>query len=87
MELRYGLNAQDNQKLRKTDDALRLSSTVGYRRDTISNWYYSVKANFNTQFSNGYKYPDRTSPYFAINVSGLYLFRGWNQLYFQRKIV
>ncbi len=62
MEMRYGLNAQDNQKLRKTDDALRLSSTFGYRRDTISNWYYSVKANFNTQFSNGYKYPDRTTP-------------------------
>ena len=34
----------------KTDDQIRLSSTFGYRRDTISNWYYSVKANFNTQF-------------------------------------
>jgi hypothetical protein len=62
MELRYGVNAQDNQKLRKTDDAIRFSSTFGYRRDTITNWYYSVKANFNTQFSNGYKYPDRTTP-------------------------
>lgn len=62
MEMRYGLNLQDNQKLRKTDDAIRFSSTFGYQRDTISNWYYSVKANFNTQFSNGYKYPDRTTP-------------------------
>jgi hypothetical protein len=62
MELRYGVNAQDNQKLRKTDDAIRFSSTFGYRQDTITNWYYSVKANFNTQFSNGYKYPDRTTP-------------------------
>ncbi|SIS37264.1 Protein of unknown function [Zobellia uliginosa] len=62
MEMRYGLNVQDEQKLRKTDDALRFSSTFGFQRDTISNWYYSAKANFNTQFSNGYKYPDRSTP-------------------------
>ncbi|WP_276168453.1 DUF3078 domain-containing protein [Zobellia alginiliquefaciens] len=62
MEMRYGLNIQDEQKLRKTDDAIRFSSTFGLQRDTISNWYYSAKANFNTQFSNGYKYPDRSSP-------------------------
>ena len=47
LELRYGLNAQEKQKLRKADDAIRFSSTFAYRRDTISNWYYSVKANFN----------------------------------------
>ncbi|WP_373517338.1 DUF3078 domain-containing protein [Pricia sp.] len=62
MDLRYGLNLQEGQKLRKTDDAIRLSSTFGFQRDTISNWYYSAKANFNTQFSNGYKYPDRENP-------------------------
>ena len=62
IELRHGLNAQEGRKLRKTDDAIKLGSTFGYRRDTISNWYYSVKANFNTQFSNGYKYPDRSTP-------------------------
>ncbi|MGB5553048.1 MAG: hypothetical protein WBM83_00215, partial [Flavobacteriaceae bacterium] len=28
----------------------------------ISNWYYSVKASFNTQYTDGYKYPDRTTP-------------------------
>lgn len=62
MDLRYGLNLQEGQKLRKTDDAIRLSSTFGFQRDTISNWYYSAKANFNTQFSNGYKYPERETP-------------------------
>src|SRR5690554_3986684 len=62
LELRYGLNAQEKQKLRKADDAIRFSSTFAYRRDTISNWYYSVKANFNTQFSNGYKYPNTDTP-------------------------
>jgi hypothetical protein len=62
MDLRYGLNLQEGQKLRKTDDAIRLSSTFGFQRDTISNWYYSGKANFNTQFSNGYRYPNRENP-------------------------
>ncbi len=75
MELRYGVNAQDNQKLRKTDDAIRLSSTFGYRQDTITNWYYSVKANFNTQFSNGYKYPDRSTPISRFMAPG-YVFLG-----------
>ncbi len=62
VDLRYGLNLQEGQKLRKSDDAIRLSSTFGFQRDTISNWYYSGKANFNTQFSNGYKYPNRSTP-------------------------
>ncbi len=62
LEMRYGLNTQEGQKLRKTDDDVRFSSTFGFQRDTISNWYYSARANFNTQFSNGYKYPDRTTP-------------------------
>ena len=29
-----------------------------YRQDTISNWYHSAKLNFNTQFTNGYSYPN-----------------------------
>ncbi len=62
LDLRYGLNAQDGRKLRKTEDVIRLSSNLGFRKDTISNWFYSVQLNFNTQFSNGYKYPDRDNP-------------------------
>ncbi len=75
LRVNYGLNAQEGRKLRKTDDAFRFSSTFGYRRDTISNWYYSVKANFNTQFSNGYKYPDRTTPISRFMAPG-YFFLG-----------
>jgi hypothetical protein len=56
--VRYGLNQQDGVELRKTEDLLQLSSTFGYRRDSISNWYHSAKFNFNTQFSNGYSYPN-----------------------------
>lgn len=56
--LRYGLNKQDGVELRKTDDIFQLSSTFGYRKDSITNWYHSAKFNFNTQFSNGYAYPN-----------------------------
>lgn len=56
--VRYGVNKQDGVELRKTDDAFHLNSTFGYRRDTISNWYHSAKFNFNTQFTNGYSYPN-----------------------------
>jgi hypothetical protein len=55
---KYGINSQEGQELRKTDDQLAFNSTFGYRRDTVSNWFYSAKFNFNTQFSNGYSYPN-----------------------------
>ena len=56
--VRYGLNQQDGVELRKTDDLIQLNSTFGYRKDSITNWYHSAKFNFNTQFSNGYAYPN-----------------------------
>jgi hypothetical protein len=55
---RYGVNKQDGVELRKTDDVLQFSSTFGYRKDTLSNWYHSAKFNFNTQFTSGYNYPN-----------------------------
>ncbi len=57
--VKYGLNKQDGTELRKTDDAIQLNSTYGFRKDTLSNWYYSAKFNFNTQFTNGYNYPNK----------------------------
>ncbi|TRO67528.1 DUF3078 domain-containing protein [Christiangramia sabulilitoris] len=56
--LRYGINAQEGREIRKTEDELRLNSSFGFRTDSTSNWYYSGKFSFNSQFSNGYKYPD-----------------------------
>lgn len=56
--VRYGLNKQDGLGVRKTDDAIQVNSTFGYRKDTITNWYHSAKFNFNTQFTNGYAYPN-----------------------------
>lgn len=55
---RYGMNKQDGIEPRKTDDTFQVNSTFGYRKDTISNWYHSAKFNFNTQFTNGYAYPN-----------------------------
>ncbi len=59
---RYGLNQQEEKGLRKTEDKLEFNSTFGYRKDTVSNWFYSVKLNFKTQFTDGYKYPDTSTP-------------------------
>jgi hypothetical protein len=60
--LRFGLNAQKGRYLRKTEDQLLFNSTFGYRRDSTSNFRYSAKFNFNTQFANGYKYPNIEKP-------------------------
>jgi hypothetical protein len=73
--VRYGMNKQDGIELRKTDDAMQFNSTFGYRQDSLSNWYHSAKLNFNTQFSNGYSYPNTE---FAISkpFAPAYLFMG-----------
>ena len=60
--LRYGLNAQEGRELRKSEDQIQVGSTFGYRRDSVSNFRYSAKFNFNTQFANGYRYPDTRRP-------------------------
>ncbi|WP_159800333.1 DUF3078 domain-containing protein [Flavobacterium sp. MK4S-17] len=83
--LKYGLNSQEGQELRKTDDQIQLISTFGYRRDTVSNWYYSAKFSFNTQFSNGYSYPNTTE-----EISGpfapAYIFLGVGSEYIRKDL-
>lgn len=59
---RYGLNKQEGIELRKTDDAFKVNSTYGLRTSPTSNWYHSAKFNFNTQFTNGYNYPNTENP-------------------------
>ena len=75
LAMRYGWNAQEGRELRKTEDAIRLRSTFGYRKDTLNPWYYSIKGKFNTQFSDGFNYPDRTTPISRFMAPG-YLFLG-----------
>ena len=59
---RYGMNKQQGVELRKTDDVFRLNSTYGFKYHPSSNWYHSAKLNFNTQFTDGYKYPNTEKP-------------------------
>lgn len=83
--LRYGLNSQEGQEMRKTDDQIQLNSTFGYRRDTISNWYYSAKFNFATQFANGYSYPNTTDP-ISAPFAPAYIFLGIGTEYIRKDL-
>lgn len=80
---RYGINSQEGQELRKTDDMFEVTSDFGYRRDTISNWYYSAKFRFASQLTNGYKYPDTSTPISQFMAPG-YVFLGVGGEYGQR---
>ncbi len=82
--IRYGVNKQDGFAVRKSDDAIRFTSTLGYRIDTLSNWYHSAKFNFNTQFANGYNYPI-TSPAISKPFAPAYTFLGIGAEYFDKK--
>lgn len=73
--VRYGVNAQEDQVLRKTDDHFEVISNLGYRKDTLSNWFFSARFNFKTQLSNGYSYPDTSKPISRFMAPG-YLFLG-----------
>ena len=79
----YGINKQDGLAIRKSDDEFRFNSTFGYRKDTLTNWYHSAKFNFNTQFTNGYKYPNTDSP-ISKPFAPAYTFLGYGVNYFDK---
>lgn len=81
---RYGVNKQDGVELRKTDDAIAFNSTFGFRRDTISNWFYSAKFNFNTQFTDGYQYPN-TEKAISSFFAPAYIFLGVGTEYINKE--
>ncbi|HTO36610.1 MAG TPA: DUF3078 domain-containing protein [Flavobacterium sp.] len=56
--VRYGINKQEGRELRKTDDVFSVHSNFGYKKFSDSNWFYSARSSFNTQFTNGYSYPN-----------------------------
>lgn len=62
MIFRYGINKQEGVELRKTDDVFSVNSTVGYKKSENSNWYTTGRFSFNTQFTNGYAYPNTDNP-------------------------
>lgn len=73
--VRYGVTKQDGVELRKTDDDLQFNSTIGYRKNATSNWFYSAKFNFRTQFTDGYAYPN-TSISISESLAPAYTFLG-----------
>ncbi|RYD88966.1 MAG: DUF3078 domain-containing protein [Sphingobacteriales bacterium] len=83
--IKYGINSQEGQELRKTDDQFGFNSTFGYRRDTVSNWYYSAKFTFNTQFSNGYSYPN-TIDEISGPLAPAYIFLGIGSEYIRKDL-
>jgi len=53
--IRQGGNLDQTQK---NDDKFELISRLGFV--AYKNWYYSTEIDFQTQFFNGYNYPDKT---------------------------
>lgn len=82
--LRIGLNKQQDQGLRKTDDLLELNSRFGFRKDTLSNWYYSANFSFKTQFANGYNYANSENDPISKFMAPAYLFLGVGTIYGER---
>ena len=83
--IRYGINKQEGQELRKTDDQFQINSTFGYKKDTLTNWYYAGKFNFQTQFANGYSYPN-TSLAISKPFAPAYIFLGIGSEYSRKDL-
>lgn len=83
--MRYGINKQESQDVRKTDDQFAFNSTFGYQRDTVSNWFYAGKFNFRTQFANGYAYPN-TDLAISAPFAPAYVFLGIGAEYSRKDI-
>ncbi|MAB47833.1 MAG: hypothetical protein CMC05_04295 [Flavobacteriaceae bacterium] len=75
LNLRYGLNKQEKQSLFKTEDVIEVISNFGIEKSPESNWFYSARFSFNTQFANGYSSPDDNNPISRFMAPG-YVFLG-----------
>lgn len=90
MSIRYGVNKQEERELRKTDDAFSILSNYGYKTKKNSNWYTTARFNFNTQFTNGYSYPDTETAisrifapaYVFLGVGSEYVRKDWNATFY-----
>ncbi|CAN5316229.1 DUF3078 domain-containing protein [soil metagenome] len=73
--VRFGINAQEGREIRKSEDLVNFTSTAGYLRDSTSNFRYSAKFTFSTQFADGYRYPNTDRPISKFMAPG-YIFLG-----------
>ena len=60
LDLGYGILKEEDARFIKSDDKIDFSSKFGYQ--STGKLYYSALFNFRSQFTNGYKYPDRDNP-------------------------
>ncbi len=81
MIARFGVNMQKDTDVRKTDDILEFYSTIGYRKDTLSNWYSSANISFKTQFANGNSYEGDDKKLLSTFMAPAYLFVGIGTIY------
>lgn len=56
VSLTYGVIGIKGSKIRKTDDKIDISSSLGI--NAFGKWFYSTVINLKTQFDRGYKYPN-----------------------------
>ena len=56
LDMGYGIVKQGEEKIRKNDDRLELNTKFGYDAYKAK-FYYTVLANFRSQFAPGYNYP------------------------------
>ena len=80
INMRYGLNKQEGESVFKTEDVIEVISNFGLEKDPQSNWFYSARFSFNTQFSNGFNYPNRDEPISRFMAPG-YMFLGLGMEY------
>ncbi|KPK85350.1 MAG: hypothetical protein AMS27_07565 [Bacteroides sp. SM23_62_1] len=65
----YGLMKQGDASVRKTDDKIDFASKFG--RKASKKLFYSAMFRFNTQFTDGYKYPNDSVPISAFMAPGI----------------
>ena len=73
IEFRSGWIKPGEDKIQKNDDKFEVFSRLGI--NAIQKWYYSTEANFQTQFFNGYKYPNRDNAISGFLAPGRFLFK------------
>ncbi|WP_100612490.1 DUF3078 domain-containing protein [Confluentibacter lentus] len=76
----YGVNGQQGREARKTTDVIDVNSNFGFSPNEKSNWFYSARFNFKTQFAEGYQYPNTSRPISKFMAPG-YLFFGGGMEY------
>lgn len=70
-EIRNGWIKPGEEKIQKNDDKFRLTSRLGL--SAFQKWYYSTEVDFETQFFNGYKYPNTETPISAFLAPGRFM--------------